>query len=180
MEILSTALPDVLLLKTRVFEDARGFFLESYNQQTFDKLGIKFTFVQDNYSSSIKNVLRGLHYQMENAQGKLVRVTRGEVFDVAVDMRKNSVNYGKWAGFHLSETNQLMAWIPPGFAHGFLALSDRADVAYKVTAPYHPQSDRSLLWNDPDLAIKWPLKGEPLLSDKDAKGALFKNADSYK
>ncbi len=179
MEIIETELPGVILIRPKIFEDARGFFYESYNKEMFERLGIKETFFQDNHSRSIKNVLRGLHYQLEQPQGKLVRVGRGEVYDVAVDMRQSSPNFGKWVGMHLSAENHLMAWIPPGFAHGFLTLSDEAHVLYKATAPYDKESDRSMLWNDSEIGIKWPISDAPLLSDKDAAGKLFKDADCF-
>lgn len=175
MEMIETGIPDVKLIAPKVFGDARGFFLESFHQVRFeDLIGEKVHFVQDNHSRSAKNVLRGLHYQEVNPQGKLVRVTAGEVFDVAVDLRKKSPTYLQWTGMILSADNFRMAWIPPGFAHGFLVLSDSADLLYKVTTYYHPQSDRSLLWNDPDLAIQWPLQGEPVLSEKDARAKSLK------
>lgn len=178
---MPTEIKDVKIIQPDVFRDSRGFFLESYSERKFENLlGISCPFVQDNHSRSVKNVLRGLHYQMENPQGKLVRVTRGEVFDVAVDMRKDSLTFGKWIGMTLSEENHHMAWVPPGFAHGFLVLSEVADVLYKVTSFYHPSSDRSMLWNDPEIAISWPLQTAPLLSEKDAKGALFKNAEYFR
>lgn len=180
MEMIETSLPGVKLFRPKIFEDARGFFFESYNENTFRELGINDHFVQDNHSRSSKYVLRGMHYQLENPQGKLVRVTTGEIFDVAVDMRKSSPSFGKWVGMHLSAENQLMAWIPPGFAHGFLALSDEVDVLYKTTAPYHKESDRSLLWNDPTVGIEWPLTTQPLLSEKDAMGKLFHEADCFR
>lgn len=180
MEVISTSLEDVKLLKPKVFGDARGFFLESYNQKVFEEaLGINPVFVQDNHSRSSKGVLRGLHYQMVNPQGKLLRVTKGEIFDVAVDMRKNSPQFGAWAGFILSEENKLQAYIPPGFAHGFLVLSEIADVLYKTTSFYHPASDRSLLWCDKTVGIKWPLEGEPILSEKDKVGKTFEMADYF-
>lgn len=180
MEIIETKLPGVKLIKPKVFGDARGFFYESYNEQVFkDVLGIRDHFFQDNHSRSCKNVLRGLHYQIALPQGKLVRATKGAIFDVAVDMRKSSPYFGKWTGMHLSEHNHLMAWIPPGFAHGFLSLSDEVEVLYKATAPYHKDSDRSLLWNDATIGIEWPLEGSPLLSEKDAKGTTFHLADCY-
>lgn len=180
MEIIETELPGVRLFRPKLFSDARGFFYESYNEKVFrEELGIKEHFFQDNHSRSSKHVLRGLHYQLEQPQGKLVRVVRGEIFDVAVDMRKSSPHFGKWVGMHLSEDNYLMAWIPPGFAHGFLTLSDEADVLYKATAPYHQPSDRSLLWNDPTVGITWPLTESPLLSDKDVRGKLFHEADCF-
>ena len=180
MEIIETELPGVILIRPKIFEDPRGFFFESYNKDVFEKvIGIKESFFQDNHSRSIKNVLRGLHYQLEHSQGKLVRVGKGEIFDVAVDMRRSSPHFGKWVGMHLSEENRLMAWIPAGFAHGFLTLSDEADVLYKASAPYHKESDRSLLWNDPEIGIKWPIHEAPLLSEKDAAGKLFKDADCF-
>lgn len=170
MEIIDTEIADVKILQPKVFKDARGFFLESFNQKVFEEaLGLKGEFVQDNHSHSCKNVLRGLHFQIEQPQGKLVRVSSGAIFDVAVDLREESPTYLKWTGMLLSEENYRMAWIPPGFAHGFLVLSEQADVQYKVTTYYHPASDRSLLWNDPEIGIEWPLEGAPLLSDKDAK-----------
>ena len=170
MEIIDTEIADVKILQPKVFKDARGFFLESFNQKVFEEtLGLKGEFVQDNHSRSCKNVLRGLHFQIEQPQGKLVRVSSGAIFDVAVDLREESPTYLKWTGMLLSEENYRMAWIPPGFAHGFLVLSEQADVQYKVTTYYHPASDRSLLWNDPEIGIEWPLEGAPLLSDKDAK-----------
>lgn len=175
MEIIGTDIPDVKLIAPKVFGDARGFFLESFREDRFaDLIGEKVHFVQDNHSRSAKNVLRGLHYQEVNPQGKLVRVTSGSVYDVAVDLRKDSPTYLQWTGMTLSAENFRIAWIPPGFAHGFLVLSDSADLLYKVTTYYHPQSDRSLLWNDPDLAIQWPLQGAPLLSEKDAKAKTLK------
>ncbi len=170
MEIIDTNIEAVKLIKPRVFQDDRGFFLESFNAREFCKsMGEEISFVQDNHSRSARNVLRGLHFQLEQPQGKLVRVVSGEIFDVAVDLRPNSPSYLKWVGMHLSANNFLMAWIPPGFAHGFLVLSEQADVLYKTTTYYHPQSDRSLLWSDPELKIEWPLMAEPILSSKDAK-----------
>lgn len=175
MEIIETDIPDVKLIAPKVFGDARGFFLESFREDRFAELiGEKVHFVQDNHSRSAKNVLRGLHFQEVNPQGKLVRVSSGAVYDVAVDLRKNSPTFLKWTGMLLSAENFHMAWIPPGFAHGFLVLSESADLLYKVTTYYHPQSDRSLLWNDPDLSIQWPLQGDPLLSEKDAKATTLK------
>lgn len=180
MEIIETKLPEVMLIRPKVFEDERGFFYESYNEHIFKEvLGISAHFCQDNHSCSSKNVLRGLHYQLNRPQGKLVRATKGAIFDVAVDMRKSSPNFGKWVSMELSEANRLMAWIPPGFAHGFLTLSDTAEVLYKATAFYDPNSDRSLLWSDPSLAIQWPLKGLPILSLKDASAKLLKEADCF-
>lgn len=179
MEMIETELPGVKLIKPKLFNDERGFFYECYNEKMFHDLGIKESFFQDNHSRSSKNVLRGLHYQLQNPQGKLVRATRGAIFDVAVDLRRSSPYFGKWVGMLLSEENHCMAWIPPGFAHGFLALSDQVDVLYKTTAPYHKESDRSLLWNDATLGIVWPLEQAPLLSAKDAAGTPFVKADCF-
>lgn len=180
MEVITTSLPDVKILKPKVFEDERGFFLESYNQRVFkEALQQDFTFIQDNHSFSKQGVLRGLHYQIDQPQGKLIRVVLGEVFDVAVDMRRSSPTFGKWVGFRLSASNKEMAWIPPGFAHGFYVLSETADFLYKCTTFYAPASDRCLLWNDPTVNIKWPLIGEPLLSPKDTKGSLFQQCESF-
>lgn len=181
MKVIQTSLPDVLIIEPKVFQDDRGFFLESYQQKQFAELtSITSSFVQDNHSYSIKNVLRGLHYQLHNSQGKLVRVSRGEIFDVAVDIRKNSPTFKQWVGVTLSSSNFKMLWIPPGFAHGFLVLSNEADVLYKTTTFYDHPSDRSLLWNDPDLNITWPLNGQTaLLSPKDAKASTFKEAELF-
>ena len=175
MKITPTAIPDVLLIEPRVFGDARGFFFESFNQKSFaEATGVNLPFVQDNHSKSVKGVLRGLHYQLEpHAQGKLVRVTQGEVFDVAVDLRKDAKTFGQWVGVTLSAENKQQLWIPPGFAHGFLVLSDTAEFLYKTTDYYAPQAERSLRWDDPTLAIAWPLEGEPILADKDRQGHLF-------
>jgi dTDP-4-dehydrorhamnose 3,5-epimerase len=172
------AIPDVVLLEPRVFGDDRGFFFESFNQKTFNELiGKEVTFVQDNHSRSSKNVLRGLHYQLEQAQGKLVRVIRGEIFDVAVDLRQSSQTFGQWVGERLSAENKKQLWIPEGFAHGFLVLSESADVLYKTTDYYAPALERIVVWDDPFLAIDWPLEGaQPLLSGKDRQGLLFKQA----
>jgi len=174
MNLIQTAIPDLLILEPKVFGDARGFFMESYNARAFRELtGLDVDFVQDNHSRSAKGVLRGLHYQIEQAQGKLVRVTRGSVFDVAVDLRKASPTFGLWAGVELSEENQRQVWIPPGFAHGFLVTSDSADFLYKTTDYYAPQHERCLLWNDPVVGVAWPLAqidGAPQLSAKDVAG----------
>jgi len=167
MQVTATQHPEVLLLRPKVFGDARGFFFESYNRKAFTELGIDTEFVQDNHSRSAKGVLRGLHYQIQQPQGKLVRVAAGEVFDVAVDLRRSSPHFGRVATFRLSAETHEMAWIPPGFAHGFLVLSEYAEFLYKTTDYYAPQFERSLLWNDPVLNISWPLEGEPLLSAKD-------------
>ncbi|HMV17759.1 MAG TPA: dTDP-4-dehydrorhamnose 3,5-epimerase [Zoogloea sp.] len=174
MNLIQTAIPDLLILEPKVFGDARGFFMESYNARTFRELtGLDVDFVQDNHSRSAKGVLRGLHYQIQQAQGKLVRVVRGSVFDVAVDLRKASPTFGLWAGVELSEENQRQVWIPPGFAHGFLVTSDSADFLYKTTDYYAPQHERCLLWNDPVVGVAWPLAqidGAPQLSAKDVAG----------
>ena len=175
MKITPTAIPEVLLIEPRVFGDARGFFFESFNQKSFaEATGVNLPFVQDDHSKSVKGVLRGLHYQLEpHAQGKLVRVTQGEVFDVAVDLRKDAKTFGQWVGVTLSAENKQQLWIPPGFAHGFLVLSDTAEFLYKTTDYYAPQAERSLRWDDPTLAIAWPLEGEPILADKDRQGHFF-------
>ena len=180
MQVVPTELPGVLLLEPRVFGDARGFFFESYNRRAFHKAtGVDVEFVQDNHSRSAKNVLRGLHYQIRQAQGKLVRVTEGEVWDVAVDLRRSSPTFGRWAGFTLSAQSKRMAWIPPGFAHGFVVVSDSADVLYKATDYYAPEHERTLLWSDPALAIRWPLAGTPVLADKDRRGTPLGAAEVF-
>ena len=179
MKVIETALPDVLLFEPRVFEDERGHFFESYNKKTLKEMGIDYEFVQDNHSRSKKGVLRGLHYQIQKPQGKLVRVIEGEVFDVAVDIRKNSPTFGKWAGFNLSAQNKRVAWIPPGFAHGFLTLSDVAEFLYKTTDYWAPEYERSIRWDDPDLAIAWPLEEPPVVSGKDKAGRTLKRAELY-
>jgi dTDP-4-dehydrorhamnose 3,5-epimerase len=181
MNVLPTDIPDVLILEPKVFGDSRGFFFESYNEQVFRAAtGVTAHFVQDNHSRSARGVLRGLHYQVEQPQGKLVRCTQGEVFDVAVDIRCDSPTFGKWVGTILSEENKQQMWIPPGLAHGFLVLSDSADFLYKTTEYYAPQHERAILWNDPDLAIAWPLAGAPLLSAKDAVAPRLSAADTGK
>lgn len=174
-------LPEVFLIEPRVFGDERGFFYESFNQKSFkEQTGVTLDFVQDNHSRSKKGVLRGLHYQLPPfAQGKLVRVVRGRVFDVAVDIRKSSPNFGKWIGEELSERNHRQLWIPPGFAHGFLVLSDEADFLYKTTAFYAATHDRSISWNDPDIGIQWPTDGEPSLSGKDAEANSLADAETF-
>ena len=180
MQIQKTAIPGLLIIEPQVFGDDRGFFYESYNQKKLaDVAGITEHFVQDNHSRSAKNVLRGLHYQIQQPQGKLVRVVEGEVYDVAVDMRRASPTFGQWAGVRLSAANKRMLWVPKGFAHGFLVLSEHAEFLYKTTDFYAPQYERSLLWNDPDLAIDWPLSGAPALSAKDAVGTPFKSAETF-
>ena len=181
MKVIETAIPDLLILEPKVFGDARGFFMESYNAKAFqDATGLDVNFVQDNHSRSGKGVLRGLHYQIEQAQGKLVRVTRGSVFDVAVDLRKSSPTFGQWAGVELSEENSRQLWIPPGFAHGFLVTSDSADFLYKTTDYYAPQFERSLAWNDPTVGVEWPLAGTaPLLSAKDVAGKPLAECETF-
>ena len=178
MNVVRTAIPEVLLLEPKVFGDARGFFFESYNRRAFrEATGLDVDFVQDNHSRSAKNVLRGLHYQVQQAQGKLVRVVSGEVFDVAVDIRRGSPTFGRWAGFTLSAESKRMAWIPPGFAHGFLVTSESAEFLYKTTDYYAPAHERTIRWDDPTLAIRWPLQGEPLVAEKDRNGQSFGDAD---
>ena len=180
MKVTPSVLPEVLVIEPRVFGDARGFFLESYNQRAFrEATGIDANFVQDNHSRSARNVLRGLHYQVQQAQGKLVRVVAGEVFDVAVDLRKSSPRFGRWAGIHLSAETKRILWIPAGFAHGFLALSEGAEVLYKATDYYAPEHERSVLWNDADIGIEWPLAGEPAISKKDRGGLALRLAQTY-
>jgi dTDP-4-dehydrorhamnose 3,5-epimerase len=176
---IPTSLPEVFVFEPRVFGDERGFFFESYNQQNMSKVGIADTFVQDNHSSSSRNVLRGLHYQLEYPQGKLVRVVEGEILDVAVDMRKSSPNFGRWEAVRLSGENKRMLWIPVGFAHGFRVLSDRAHVLYKATDFYAPEHERTILWSDPDLKINWELDAEPIVSAKDQRGVAFRNSESF-
>lgn len=175
MKATPTEIADVILLEPKVFGDARGFFFESFNQKVFEEAtGVKAQFVQDNHSKSAKGVLRGLHYQIQNPQGKLVRVTQGEVFDVAVDIRKDSPTFGQWTGEILSANNKRQLWIPAGLAHGFLVLSATAEFLYKTTDYYAPQHERCIRWDDPTLDIEWPLQGlQPLLSDKDQTGAAF-------
>lgn len=174
------AIPDVILFEPKVFGDDRGFFFESCNQRQFeDVIGYPVNFVQDNHSRSVKSVLRGLHYQIEQAQGKLVRVTAGEVFDVVVDLRKGSPTFGKWVGEILSAENKRQIWVPQGFAHGFVVLSDYAEFLYKTTDYYAPAHERCIIWNDPTLAIDWPIDVEPALSAKDAKGVRFLDAEVY-
>jgi len=180
MRVVPSAIPDVLILEPAVFEDARGFFFESYNRRTFRQAtGIDIEFVQDNHSRSARNVVRGLHYQIRQPQGKLVRVTAGAIWDVAVDLRASSATFGKWAGFPLDADSKRSVWIPAGFAHGFLVLSDSAEVQYKTTDYYAPQHERTLLWNDPALAIAWPLEGEPVLAQKDRRGEPFATAERF-
>jgi len=180
MKIIQTAIAGVLVIEPRVFGDERGFFFESYNERAFlEATGIEAKFVQDNHSRSVKNTLRGLHYQILQAQGKLVRAVAGEVFDVVVDLRRSSPSFGKWEGHHLSAENKKMLWVPPGLAHGFCVLSESADFLYKTTDYWAPQHERTLLWNDPDLAIAWPLAGEPLLAAKDRAGKRLSEAEVF-
>ena len=180
MQVIPTAIPEVLILEPKVFGDDRGFFFESFNARTFAQVtGVQSEFVQDNHSKSSRGVLRGLHYQIRQPQGKLVRVVAGEVFDVAVDIRKSSPTFGQWVGERISAENKRQLWIPEGFAHGFVVLSDSAEFLYKTTDYYAPEYERSLLWNDPDIGIGWPLQGEPILSDKDAAACRFAVAEVF-
>ena len=175
--VISTSIPDVLILEPQVFGDSRGFFMESFNQQDFERCtGLQVTFVQDNHSRSSAGVLRGLHYQIRNPQGKLVRVVRGAVFDVAVDIRRHSATFGHWVGCELSEHNQRQLWVPPGFAHGFVVTSESADFLYKTTDYYAPEHERCILWNDPAIGVQWPLAQPPQLSTKDQAGQLLAQA----
>ena len=179
MNFTPTKIPDVLLIEPKVFGDARGFFYESWNERTFRSLGLDVHFVQDNHSKSQKNVLRGLHYQIQHPQGKLVRVVSGAVYDVAVDLRRSSPTFGQWVGFVLSAENAQMAWIPPGFAHGFCVTSESAEFLYKTTDYWYPEHERTLLWNDPTLNINWPLHDTPLIAAKDAAGRLLADTESF-
>ncbi|MDP2808969.1 MAG: dTDP-4-dehydrorhamnose 3,5-epimerase [Rhodocyclaceae bacterium] len=179
MRAIPTDIPDILILEPKVFGDERGFFFESWNRRTFLEIGLDLDFVQDNHSRSLRNTLRGLHYQIEQPQGKLVRVIAGEVFDVAVDLRRSSPTFGKWVGFTLSAANRRMAWIPPGFAHGFCVTSDTAEFIYKTTDYYAPEHERTLAWNDPGLAIPWPLDAPPILAAKDAAGRPLAECETY-
>lgn len=180
MKIISTRIPDVLILEPTVYGDERGFFFESFNERTFrDLTGVDAAFVQDNHSKSAKGVLRGLHYQLQQTQGKLVRVVAGAVFDVAVDIRKSSPTFGKWVGVELSADNKRQLWVPPGFAHGFVTVSDSAEFLYKTTDYYAPEFERAILWNDPAIGIDWPLDGAATLSGKDQAGALLANAEVF-
>jgi len=180
MNIIPTEISDVLIIEPKVFGDNRGFFYESYNEKAFtDKTGVATHFVQDNHSRSSQNVLRGLHYQIQQPQGKLVRVVAGEVFDVAVDLRKSSPTFGQSVSYLLSAENKRQLWIPPGFAHGFLVVSESAEFLYKTTDYYAPQHERCIVWNDPDLAIAWPMTAEPIVSAKDQAGHSFKTAEVF-
>lgn len=181
MKVIPTALPEVLILEPRVFEDERGFFMESWNARTFrEATGLDFSFVQDNHSRSAKNVLRGIHYQLVKPQGKLVRVVSGAVFDVVIDLRRSSRNFGRWVGLELTADNKRSAWMPPGFGHGFLVLSEHADFLYKTTEYWLPQHERVILWNDADIGVDWPLAGNaPLLAPKDQRGARLADAEVF-
>jgi dTDP-4-dehydrorhamnose 3,5-epimerase len=179
MKVIPTELPEVLLIEPKVYGDPRGFFYESYNARVFEQAGIPARFVQDNHSRSQRHVLRGLHYQIHQPQGKLIRVSAGAVFDVAVDLRRQSRNYGKWVGFTLSEENRRIAWIPPGFGHGFLVQSDSADFQYKTTDYYAPEHERCIRWDDTTLAIRWPLTSTPILSPKDQAGKRLDEAEVF-
>ncbi len=180
MNVIKASIPEVLILEPRVFGDERGFFYESYNERDFiEKTGINVRFVQDNHSRSAKNVLRGLHYQIQQPQGKLVRVGAGEVYDVAVDIRRRSPSFGKWTANTLSDKNKRMLWVPAGFAHGFLVISDYADYLYKTTDYWESSLERCIAWNDPALNIPWPLRDQPLLSDKDRQGLPFSKAEVF-
>jgi dTDP-4-dehydrorhamnose 3,5-epimerase len=178
MKVSRLAVPEVILIEPQVFGDERGFFIESFNQRRFDEVvGQPISFVQDNHSRSLKGVLRGLHYQTKHTQGKLVRVVAGEIFDVAVDIRRGSPTFGRWVGETLSATNKRQLWVPAGFAHGFLVLSDSAEVLYKTTDYYAPSYDRSILWSDPAIGITWPITDQPILSAKDQAGVLLADAE---
>lgn len=180
MKFTPTSIPDVILIEPRVFGDQRGFFMETYQARQFAEAGIPNEFVQDNHSGSQQGSLRGLHYQIRQPQGKLVRVVVGEVFDVAVDLRRSSPTFGRWESARLSAENKIQIWVPPGFAHGFYVLSDWAEIVYKATDFYAPEWERTLLWNDPQIGIDWPLiEGQPILSTKDAQGTHFNQADTY-
>jgi len=180
MTITPTTIPDVLIIEPKVFGDDRGFFYESFNQRQLEAaVGRQMTFVQDNHSRSAKHVLRGLHYQIQHPQGKLVRVAVGEVFDVAVDIRRNSATFGRWVGVMLSAENKKQLWVPEGFAHGFVVLSDVAEFLYKTTDYWYPEFERSIVWNDPDLAIAWPMDAAPILAAKDAAGWLLRDAELF-
>ena len=179
MQVIPTAIPDVLIIEPEIFADERGFFFESWNEGAFREAGIKARFVQDNHSRSAQNVVRGLHYQIKQPQGKLIRAIAGEVFDVVVDIRRSSPTFGKWVGTKLSGEDRHMLWVPPGFAHGFVVLSEYAEFLYKTTDYYSPEYERTILWNDSNLAISWPISGEPLLSAKDQAGTPFKQAEVF-
>ncbi len=180
MKVIQTEIPDVLILEPVIYEDERGFFLESYNKRKLREVGIATEFVQDNHSRSRKNVLRGLHYQIQQPQGKLVRVIAGEIFDVAVDIRKHSPSFGRWTGVTLAATHSRMLWIPEGFAHGFLVLSESAEVLYKTTDYYVPDAEMTIIWNDRDIGIDWPIECDPILSVKDDAAIRLRDAEVYK
>ncbi len=181
MNIIPTEIPDVILIEPRVFGDERGFFMETYQQQKYAAAGINFQFVQDNHSRSVRGTLRGLHYQIRYAQGKLVRVVLGEIFDVAVDLRRSSPTFGKWVGYNLSAENKRQLWLPPGFGHGFYTLSDWAEVVYKATDFYSQPDERSIIWNDPEIGIQWPQQTAEtlIISEKDAQGSTLKQAEVF-
>jgi dTDP-4-dehydrorhamnose 3,5-epimerase len=180
MKVIPTTIPEVLVLEPKVFGDERGFFFESFNAKAFEQAtGLKCNFVQDNHSKSTKHVLRGLHYQIQQPQGKLVRVVQGEVFDVAVDIRRSSKTFGQWIGMHLNAENKQQLWIPEGFAHGFVVLSETAEFLYKTTNYYAPEHERTIRWNDPDIGIQWPVGLLPVLSTKDVAAPLFKQAEVF-
>jgi len=180
MKVIQTKLPEVCIIEPQVFGDSRGFFYESFNARKFAELtGVQAEFVQDNHSKSGKNILRGLHYQIQQAQGKLVRVVSGEVFDVAVDIRKSSPNFGQWVGVNLSAENSRQLWVPPGFAHGFVVLSEQAEFLYKTTDYWAPEYERCLAWNDPEIGITWPISDAPLLSAKDQLGKSLSEAEVF-
>lgn len=179
MNVTETALPEVLLIEPQVFGDSRGFFLETFSTQRYSDLGITSQFIQDNWSHSRRGTLRGLHFQIQHPQGKLVHVMQGEIFDVAVDVRQGSPTFGKWVGVTLSAENKKQLWIPPGFAHGFAVLSESADFVYKCTDSYAPEHERTLLWNDESIGVEWPLESEPILSDKDRNGTTFDKLETF-
>lgn len=180
MNVIRTVIPQVLILEPRVFSDARGYFFESFNQRVFSEAaGVEREFVQDNHSRSVKNVLRGLHYQIKQPQGKLVRVIQGKVFDVVVDLRKSSLTFGHWVGTELSGDDKRMLWVPEGFAHGFLVMSESADFLYKTTTYYAPEHERTLRWDDPEVGIEWPLNGEPVLAPKDREGRTLRETELF-
>lgn len=179
MQVQNTEIPGVSIIEPEVFEDSRGFFKETYERNRYADAGITAEFVQDNLSRSGRGTLRGMHYQIQHPQGKCVQVFRGEIFDVAVDLRRNSPQFGKWVGVTLSESNHRQLYLPEGFAHGFCVLSETADVFYKCTDFYHPEHERTLLWNDPDVNIQWPVQGEPILSEKDRNGTLLSEIETF-
>jgi dTDP-4-dehydrorhamnose 3,5-epimerase len=180
MKVVRTDIPEVLLLEPRVYQDERGFFLESYNRRAFkEATGLEVDFVQDNQSFSVRNVLRGLHYQIRQTQGKLIQVMAGEIFDVAIDLRRSSPTFGRWVGVTITGGGHRMIWIPQGFAHGYIVLSEHAIVFYKATDFYAPEHERTIRWDDPALGIRWPLEGEPIVSDKDRRGSAFRSADLF-